>query len=85
VYKVFLDGHEELVRGCEFGSIDVGALKDIVAAGRRASVHNAATAAGAASVVAPAVLFDEIEIFAIEEERPKLPIVKAPHQRGDGG
>ncbi|MHC4948026.1 MAG: metallopeptidase TldD-related protein, partial [Planctomycetota bacterium] len=82
VYKVFLDGREELVRGCEFGSFDVGTLKDIIAAGRRPIVHNTGGASGApASIVAPAVLFEEMELFTIEQERPKLPIVEAPHRR----
>jgi hypothetical protein len=82
VYKVYLDGREELVRGCEFGSIDVGALKDILAAGNQPSVYNAgAPAGGGSSIIAPAVLFEEVELFAIQEEKPTLPIVAAPHQR----
>lgn len=82
VYRVYLDGREELVRGCEFGSLDVGTLKDIIAAGDEPVVYNSGSATGAAaSIVAPAVLFEEVELFTIEEERQKLPILDAPHQR----
>lgn len=79
VYKVYLDGREELVRGCEFGSIDVGTLKDIIATGSTPLVHNS----GSSSVIAPAVVFEECELFMIEEERQTLPIIQAPHQRGE--
>jgi hypothetical protein len=78
IYKVYPDGREELVRGCEFGSLDVGTLKDIIAAGKDPIVHNTG---GSTSVVAPAVLFEEVELFTIEEERQTLPIVEAPHRR----
>ena len=33
-----------------------------------------------ASVIAPAVLFEELELFAVEDEPQRLPIVPAPHQ-----
>ncbi|MHC5114171.1 MAG: metallopeptidase TldD-related protein [Planctomycetota bacterium] len=82
VYRVYPDGHEELVRGCEFGTLDVGTLRDIIAAGQEPIVHNTGSATGAAaSVVAPAVLFEEVELFTIEDEPARLPIVTAPHAR----
>jgi len=49
IFKVYLDGREELVRGCEFGALDVGTLKDIIAAGRTPIVHNTGSAAGSAT------------------------------------
>ena len=70
------------VRGVEFGSFEVGTLKDIIAAGTEPVVSNAGAAtAMRTTVVAPAVLFDELELFTIEEERQKPPIVEAPHRR----
>jgi hypothetical protein len=85
VYKVYPDGREELVRGCEFGSIDVGSLKDIVAAGREPVVLNTRAGGGvAASIIAPPVLLEELELFEIEQEPGRLPIVPAPHQRTEG-
>ena len=38
VYKVYLDGHEELVRGMRFRGFNVRSLKDILAAGDDAAV-----------------------------------------------
>ena len=82
IYKVYPDGREEPVRGCEFGMLDVGTLKDIIAAGREPIIYNTGSATGApASIVAPAVLFEEVELFTIEAEHQTLPIVDAPHQR----
>lgn len=85
VYRVYLDGREELVRGCEFGSIDVGTLKDIAAAGDTPIVYNTGSTGLPTSFVAPAVLFEELELFKIVEDRQKRPIMKAPHQRAGAG
>jgi TldD protein len=81
IYKVYADGREELVRGCAFGELDVGDLRDILAAGSTAAVHNVGRAPTGTSVIAPALLFEEVELFTIEEEREGEPIVTAPHQR----
>jgi hypothetical protein len=86
IFKVYPDGREERVRGCEFGSIEVGALKDIIAAGREPVVHNTRCGGGLpASIIAPAVLFEELELFKVEDEPQRLPIVPAPHQRAAAG
>ncbi|MHC4303156.1 MAG: metallopeptidase TldD-related protein [Planctomycetota bacterium] len=84
VFKVYTDGREELVRGCEFGDLGVSHLRDIVAAGRDAAVHNAGRGGTGSSVVAPPLLFEEVELFTIEEEREGEPIVTAPHRRAGG-
>lgn len=82
IYKVYLDGHEELVRGCEFAPVSAGAMKDIIAAGDAAAVYNSGRGAGSGtSISAPPVIFEEIELFTIEEERQKPPIIDAPHMR----
>jgi len=81
IYKVYADGREELVRSCEFGELDVSFLKDIIAAGDRAAVHNTGRGATAASIIAPPVLIEEVELFTIEEERQRPPILEAPHRR----
>ncbi len=86
-YKVYVDdGHEELVRGCEFGALKVRDLKDIVAAGHDRTVCNyidltLGGASPAASIVAPPVLFEELELAKIEQEHDKLPILKTPATR----
>ena len=90
VYKVFLDGHEELVRGMRFRGFNVRSLKDILAAGDDASafdyMDNTAPFAlvGGAGftaevcVVAPSILIDDLELHPTEEELPKLPVVSPP-------
>jgi TldD protein len=90
VYKVFLDGHEELVRGMRFRGFNVRSLKDILAAGDDAAafeyMDNTAPFAlvGGAGftaevcVVAPSILIDDLELHPAEEELPKLPVVSPP-------
>jgi len=34
-----------------------------------------------ASIIAPPVLFEELELFEVEDEPQRLPIVPPPHQR----
>ena len=90
VYKVYPDGHEELVRGLRFRGLNARSLKDILAAGDDAAafefMDNAAPFAlmGAsgftaeATVVAPSILIDDLELHPAEDELPKLPVVPAP-------
>jgi predicted Zn-dependent protease len=83
IYKVFVKGgREEPVRGCEFVALDVRSLRRIVAAGKNQTVHNNFGGVGAASsVIAPAVLFEELELARIQQEAEKKPILVAPHAR----
>jgi hypothetical protein len=90
VYKVFPDGHEELVRGLRFRGMNARSLKDILAAGDDAAafefMDNTAPFAliGAsgftaeAAVIAPSILIDDLELHPLEDELPKLPVVPAP-------
>ncbi|MCK6483502.1 MAG: metallopeptidase TldD-related protein [Phycisphaerae bacterium] len=82
-YKVFVeDGREEPVRGCEFGDVEVRALKKIIAAGKTPVVSNFVEGdSAAASIIAPAVLIEELELSAIEQENENRPILKAPGAR----
>ncbi|MFC1706769.1 hypothetical protein ACFL59_08105 [Planctomycetota bacterium] len=81
IFRVYVeDGREEPVRGCEFGGVSARSLEDIVATGDRPCVYNHAGRTRA-SVIAPAVLFKELELYAIEAEHDKRPILKAPHAR----
>jgi predicted Zn-dependent protease len=90
VYRIYVDGHEELVRGLRFRGFNVRSLKDILAAGDDSAafefMDNSAPFAligGAgftseACVVAPSILIDDLELHPVEEELPKLPVVPAP-------
>jgi hypothetical protein len=81
VCKVYVDdGREELARGLEFKPVEVRSLRKILAAGRKQHLHNYIAGPGRA-VVAPAVVFEELELAKIEEEFDKLPILKSPAQR----
>jgi len=90
LYKLYVDGHEELVRGLRFRGFNVRSLKDILAAGDDAAafeyMDNTAPFAlvgGAGftaetAVIAPSILIDDLELHPAEEELPKLPVVSAP-------
>jgi TldD protein len=90
VYRVYPDGREELVRGLRFRGLSTRSLKDISAASDEnyvldfmdSPVPFALMGAGNfvtnASVIAPAVLFEELELEPIQEDLPKLPIVPPP-------
>jgi TldD protein len=90
VYRVYPDGREELVRGLRFRGVSTRALRDILGASKETAlfdfVNNAFPMAmvGApgymapTSVVAPALLFDEIEFERPQEQLPKPPVVPPP-------
>lgn len=90
VYKIYPDGKEELVRGLRFRDLGARSLRDIVTASDESALFNftdsnaplALVGAGnyttTSSVVAPALLFDELELEPIQEEVSKPPIVPAP-------
>ena len=90
-YKVYPDGREELVRGLLFHGVTTRSFKDIVAASDENYVFDlidsnapfalvgAGTFTTTAAVIAPAVLFEELELEpAKQEETPKPPIVPPP-------
>jgi TldD protein len=79
LYKVWVkDGHEELVRGGAFGDLDIRALRsDLIAAGDVPYVENHALAIPH-SIVAPAILFDELEVKRANQNKEKLPEYPAP-------
>ena len=97
VYKVFPDGREELVRGLRFRSLSTRAFRDILAASSEQSVLNytdngmplALLGAGSfiigCSVVSPGVLFEDLELEAIVEDFPNLPVVPPPSAASPAG
>ena len=82
MYKVYPDGREELVRGVEIGQIDLRAFKRILAAGRTPSVLNKEGQASR-TVVAPALLFEELDLAKIDRDFDKPPFIKTPLARGN--
>ncbi|MBZ5608238.1 MAG: hypothetical protein LAP38_08275 [Acidobacteriia bacterium] len=97
VYKVYPDGKEELVRSVRFRDLSTKSFKDIVAASAESSVFNfvdnnapfalmgAGSYTASSSVIAPAILFDELELAPVEEEVSKPPIVPAPPLSANSG
>ena len=79
LYKVYAkDGHEELVRGGTFGDLDTRALRsNLIAAGGDAYVDNQLLPVPH-STVAPAVLFDDLEVKRVNQNKEKLPEYPAP-------
>jgi TldD protein len=72
------DGHKELVRGAIFNKLDTRALNsDIVAAGNDEYALNRADPV-ANSIVAPSILFGDLEIQRANTTRDKLPSYPAP-------
>ena len=79
VYKVSAkDGHQELVRGAEFGELDERALRSgLIAAGDDSHVDNHMQDIPH-SIVAPSILFDELEVKRANANKEKLPEYPAP-------
>ncbi len=97
VYKIYPDGKEELVRSVRFRDLSSKSFKDIVAASDESVVFNfidnnapfalmgAGNYTASSTVIAPAILFDELELAPVEEEISKPPIVPAPPLTSDSG
>jgi TldD protein len=97
VYRVWReDGREELVRGLRFRGLTARSLRDIFAAGdddrafdflangTTLALVGASNFVVAATVVAPSLLFEDLELERVEEDWPKLPLVPAPALRAGG-
>jgi hypothetical protein len=90
VYRVYPDGHEELVRGLRFRGLNVRSLRDILVAGDDDTVFDyldngtpldllgAGGATTESCVVAPSIIVDDLELHSVEEELPKLPVAPPP-------
>lgn len=79
LYRVYSsDGHEELVRGAVFNELDVRALRnDLVAAGNDPLVSNRVGNIPQ-TIIAPSLLFDELEVKRADTSKDKLPEYPAP-------
>jgi TldD protein len=79
LYRVYAkDGQEELVRGAVFNELDVRALRnDLIAVGDDPLVSNRTGGIGQ-TVIAPSLLFDELEVKRADTGKEKLPEYPAP-------
>jgi TldD protein len=90
MYRVYPDGREELIRGMRFRGLSTRSLRDILAASAETTVfdyiNNGAPLArsGVAgyialtSVIAPGLLFDELEVDRLQDQLQKPPLVPPP-------
>lgn len=87
LYRVYPDGREERVRDAEFADVGLRSLRDIVAASSERTVYNyyerghlqGNRGEVPASVVAPAVLVEEMEFKKTEKKPEKKPYLKHPY------
>ncbi|MFN0060012.1 MAG: metallopeptidase TldD-related protein [Planctomycetota bacterium] len=82
ILKVYVaDGREERVRACEFNELDVATLRTIAATGNHGTVLNTNVGSAPVSVIAPAILLDEVELVGIQDEAQRKPTLLPPHAR----
>lgn len=72
-------GREEPLRGLEFMGLGTRALRDIVAASKKSQVYNFFTHNGVQSLVAPAVLVQEVEIKRTEKKPERMTYLGHPY------
>jgi hypothetical protein len=90
IYRLYADGHEELVRGLRLRGFGVKAFRDILAAGDQPALfsyvengapmalHGAGAFIVGCSTAAPAVLFEELELEPATDETARPPLVPPP-------
>ncbi len=78
-YRVYLDGHEELIRGAEWQGVTLRTLRDIDYTGDTPHVLNALRGSGFVSVVCPDILVEEIEVKKPAEQEVKRPYLEHPY------
>jgi TldD protein len=89
-YRLYPDGHEELIRGVRFREFSAKDLRDIALASDQPYVFNyvnngssfnyadASPEATTSTVICPSLLFDSIDLARAEDEPGKLPVVPPP-------
>ncbi len=79
LWRIYVtDGHMELVRGATFNQLDTRSLRsDIIAAGNDEYVYNRSEPLPSA-IVAPSLLFGDLELQRSNRTREKLPQYPAP-------
>jgi predicted Zn-dependent protease len=79
VVKVAPDGKEEPVRGLRFGDVPSTAFRDILESSQERTLLNyRINVATSASVIAPALIFEELEVQRTREIVQKPPVVPSP-------
>ena len=86
VYRIYPDGHEQLVRGLDLIGTPLIAFSKISATDNEPQIFNGLCGAESGwvpvSAVAPGMLVDQIEVQRKEKSRDRLPILPFPNPRG---
>lgn len=82
IYKVYPDGRQELVRGAQIARFDLKAFKRVLAAGDQPYLLNRGGAFEEQTVVAPGMLFEELDLAKIDQDFDQPPILPNPLVRG---
>lgn len=89
-YRIYPDGHEELIRGVEAAGIAPSIFKDILAVSKKRSVHNflapsvvpsfisGGSAYVLASVITPDLLLEDVEVRPLDGDMPTPPVLDNP-------
>ena len=78
LYRVSIDGKRELVRGATLDDLDQRALRSgVVAAGKKPFIANY-DGAVPETILAPALLFDDVTVKRANEKNDKLPFYPPP-------
>ena len=79
IVRITLDGQETPVRGMRFGTVPPMAFRDLAEASKERAVSSyRAGATSAVSVIAPSLIFEELEIQRVREILQKPPVVPSP-------
>jgi hypothetical protein len=76
--KVTPEGHEQTVRGVRLTDVPPAAFRDILEASSELTLYTYRTNGGPVSLIAPALLFEEIEIEEARDILQKPPVVPSP-------
>jgi hypothetical protein len=77
--RVTRDGREQLVRGVRLGTVPPAAYRDLYAASRERTLYNfRGTTNDAVSIIAPNIIYEELEVQQTRDITQKPPEVRSP-------
>jgi TldD protein len=89
VYRVYPDGHEQMVRGADIEGTPLTSLSKILAAGNDFAVFNGYCGAESGwvpvSAASPSLLVAQVEVARRQTDKDKPPILPAPAMSAPGG
>ncbi len=86
VYRIFPDGHEELVRGADLIGTPLTSFSKIIAADKNVAVFNGICGAESGGVpvsaASPAIFVSQIEVQKKMKSQERIPVLPAPFEGG---